>query len=89
MTAPASYDSASWWRSAACRSYDPGLFFPTGKAGRAVTEIQRAKAVCAACRVQAECLAFALDTHQAYGIWGGCDEDERRTLRREQQRRLT
>jgi WhiB family redox-sensing transcriptional regulator len=52
-------------------------------------EIQRAKAVCAACPVQIECLTFALETHQAYGIWGGCDEDERRTLRRQQQRRLT
>jgi WhiB family redox-sensing transcriptional regulator len=90
VTAPAaSNDSASWRQSAACRSYDPGLFFPIGKAGRAVTEIQRAKAVCAACPVQTECLAFALETHQAYGIWGGCDEDERRALRRQQQRRLT
>ena len=67
----------------------PGLFFPIGKAGRAVTEIQRAKAVCAVCPVQAECLAFALETHQAYGIWGGYDEDERRRQRRQQQRRLT
>ena len=90
MTAlAASNDSASWRQSAACLSYDPGLFFPIGKTGRAVTEIQRAKAICAACPVQTECLTFALETHQAYGIWGGCDEDERRTLRRQQQRRLT
>ena len=82
-------DSASWRQSAACRSHDPGLFFPIGKTGRAVIEIQRAKAVCAACPVQTECLTFALETHQAYGIWGGCDEDERRTLRRQQQLRLT
>ena len=90
MTAPAaSHDSASWRQSAACRSYDPGLFFPIGKAGRARAEIQQAKAVCAACPVQAECLTFALETHQAYGIWGGRDADERRTLRRQQQRRPT
>jgi hypothetical protein len=53
----------------ACRSYDPEFFFPIGKTGRAIAEIQRAKAVCAACPVRAECLAFALETHQDYGIW--------------------
>jgi WhiB family redox-sensing transcriptional regulator len=62
----------------ACRSYDPEFFFPIGKTGRAIAEIQRAKAVCAACPVRAECLAFALETHQDYGIWGDCDDDERR-----------
>jgi WhiB family transcriptional regulator, redox-sensing transcriptional regulator len=66
----------------ACRSYDPEFFFPIGKTGRAIAEIQRAKAVCAACPVRAECLAFALETHQDYGIWGDCDDDERRALRR-------
>jgi hypothetical protein len=45
----------------ACRSYDPEFFFPIGKTGRAIAEIQRAKAVCAACLVRAECLAFALE----------------------------
>jgi WhiB family redox-sensing transcriptional regulator len=72
----------------ACRSYDPEFFFPIGKTGRAIAEIQRAKAVCAACPVRAECLAFALETHQDYGIWGDCDDDERRALRR-QRRRVT
>ena len=89
VTAPAaSCDGTSWREWAACRSYDPEFFFPIGKTGRAIAEIQRAKAVCAACPVRAECLAFALETHQDYGIWGGCDDDERRALRR-QRRRVT
>lgn len=84
MTAPAaSYGGTPWRELAACRSCDPEFFFPIGKTGRAIAEIQRAKAVCAACPVRAECLAFALETHQDYGIWGGCDDDERRALRRE------
>ncbi len=74
------YDRASWRESAACRFLDTELFFPVGKAGRAIAEIQRAKAVCAGCRVRQPCLTFALDTHQGYGIWGGYDEDERRLL---------
>ena len=80
-------DGASWRESAACRFLETDLFFPIGKTGLAVAEIQRAKAVCASCPVRQPCLAFALDTHQGYGIWGGYDEDERRVLLR--QRRKT
>jgi WhiB family redox-sensing transcriptional regulator len=54
----------------------PSSVFPIGKTGRAIAEIQRAKAACGACPVRAECPAFALETHQDYGIWGDCDDDE-------------
>jgi WhiB family transcriptional regulator, redox-sensing transcriptional regulator len=83
VTAPAvSCPGASWRESAACRCCDPELFFPIGNAGPALVQAQRAKAICARCPVRQRCLAFALDTHQEYGIWGGHDEEERRTLRR-------
>ena len=39
-----------------------------------------AKAVCARCLVQAECLDFALRVHEPHGIWGGLTEAERRRL---------
>jgi WhiB family redox-sensing transcriptional regulator len=78
------YERTSWRESAACRVLDPELFFPIGKAGFAIAEVQRAKAVCASCPVRQHCLTFALDTHQAYGIWGGYDEEERRILHRQQ-----
>jgi WhiB family transcriptional regulator, redox-sensing transcriptional regulator len=85
VTAPAaSYRAGSWRESAACRGDDPEIFFPIGKTGPALAQVQRAKAVCAHCPVRPRCLAFALDTHQEYGIWGGYDEDERRILRRQQ-----
>jgi WhiB family transcriptional regulator, redox-sensing transcriptional regulator len=74
---------ASWRESAACRFLETDLFFPIGKTGLAVAEIQRAKAVCADCPVRQACLTFALDTHQGYGIWGGYDEDERRVMLRQ------
>ena len=76
-------DTLSWRESAACRYLETDLFFPIGKTGRAVEEIQRAKEVCASCPVRPPCLAFALDTHQGYGIWGGYDEDERRVMLRQ------
>lgn len=76
-------DALSWRESAACRYLETDLFFPIGKTGRAVEEIQRAKEVCASCPVRQSCLTFALDTHQGYGIWGGYDEDERRVMLRQ------
>lgn len=41
-----------------------------------------ARAVCEACPVREECLAFALAHGVRHGIWGGFNHDERRQLRR-------
>jgi WhiB family transcriptional regulator, redox-sensing transcriptional regulator len=71
---------AAWQYSAACRNVDPELFFPIGRTGRAAAEARKAKAICARCPVRQPCLTYALATHEAYGIWGGYDEDERRVL---------
>lgn len=66
-----------WITMAACRSADPDLFFPAAKAGQSTEQIARAKAVCAGCPVRRQCLAFALQTRQADGIWGGLTREER------------
>jgi len=66
------------WRSAAaCRSADPELFFPISAFGQALEQVAQAKVICARCPVRRECLAFALRTRQAHGIWGGMTEEER------------
>jgi WhiB family redox-sensing transcriptional regulator len=71
------------WRSAAaCRSAEPDLFFPISASGPALEQAAKAKAICAACRVRRECLAFALRTEQVHGIWGGTTEHERAAARR-------
>jgi len=70
------------WRSmAACRSADPDLFFPISSSGLSMAQEAEAKAICAGCRVRRECLAFALRTHQAHGVWGGLSEQERYPVR--------
>jgi WhiB family redox-sensing transcriptional regulator len=71
-------EARSHWRSAAaCQSCDPDLFFPLSSSGPAVEQIARAKEICAGCPVRRECLAFALRTRQAHGVWGGLTEQER------------
>lgn len=77
---------ARWWSRAACASADPELFFPISHTGPAVRQVMRAKAVCARCDIQRECLRYALDAGSIQGVWGGMTEDERRRLLRRNRR---
>jgi WhiB family transcriptional regulator, redox-sensing transcriptional regulator len=75
-----------WRDQAACRTEHPELFFPAGTTGSARCQLARAKAVCHRCPVTAACLAWATDTGQRYGVWGGLSEDERHELQRRRTR---
>ena len=48
----------------------------------ALTQIEEAKKVCQRCIVKEPCLAWALESGQDAGVWGGLSEDERRALKR-------
>jgi WhiB family redox-sensing transcriptional regulator len=67
----------SWQLYANCLGVDPDLFFPERGAST-----KEAKAVCRACVVREDCLEYALDNSEKFGIWGGLSERERRRLRR-------
>lgn len=69
--------SQPWMDKAACLGVDPDLFFPD----RGKTTID-AKRVCFECPVRGECLEYALDNVERFGIWGGTSERERRKIRR-------
>jgi WhiB family transcriptional regulator, redox-sensing transcriptional regulator len=49
-----------------CRSGDADLWF-----AEAPAELERAKALCTACPIKAECLAGALGREEPWGVWGG------------------
>lgn len=66
-----------WRDDALCAETDPEEFFPEkGGSNRA------AKRICARCPVTAECLEYALEHDERYGLWGGLSERERRRIRR-------
>jgi WhiB family transcriptional regulator, redox-sensing transcriptional regulator len=67
----------NWRNRAACRHYDPDLFFPEGAAGPAQQQTEQAKRVCQSCPVQAPCLCFALRHRLVFGIWGATTPEER------------
>lgn len=75
-----------WRVNASCRNADPGLFFPIGTTGPAVSQIEAAKIVCRTCPVREPCLEFALATNQDSGVWGAASEEERRLLRQQRRR---
>lgn len=79
--APEAERAQDWRDVGECRTADPELFFPIGKTGFALEQINEAKALCAKCLSQIACLSYALENDQA-GIWGGTTEDERRALKR-------
>jgi WhiB family transcriptional regulator, redox-sensing transcriptional regulator len=67
-----------WQSKARCTEVDPEIFFPErGGSSKA------ARAVCAHCPVRANCLEYALNNKEQFGIWGGTSERERRRLRKE------
>jgi WhiB family redox-sensing transcriptional regulator len=67
----------SWQERALCAQTDPEAFFPE-KGG----STREAKKVCVSCEVRAECLEYALEHDERFGIWGGLSERERRKLKR-------
>ena len=65
----------SWHDDALCAQIDPELWFPE-KGG----STRQAKELCKGCPVQFQCLQYALDHGERYGIWGGVSERDRRKL---------
>jgi WhiB family transcriptional regulator, redox-sensing transcriptional regulator len=71
-------DNALAWQSdALCAQTDPEAFFPE-KGG----STRDAKKICTTCEVRAQCLEYALQNDERFGIWGGLSERERRKLRK-------
>ncbi len=70
-------DPMAWQIDALCAQTDPEAFFPE-KGG----STRDAKKICEGCDVRAQCLEFALQHDERFGIWGGLSERERRKLRK-------
>jgi WhiB family transcriptional regulator, redox-sensing transcriptional regulator len=79
--------SQAWAARGECRHSDPELFFPITAAAPAASQLAEAREICDRCPVRQECLTFALETGQDFGVWGGTTEIERRAIRRKELRR--
>jgi WhiB family redox-sensing transcriptional regulator len=59
---------------------EEGLGHKRHRPTMSVAEINRAKDICANCPVQEECLDWAMEHHEHYGVWGGLTARERERL---------
>ena len=67
----------AWQTDSLCAQTDPEAFFPE-KGG----STRDAKKICSSCEVRTQCLEYALENDERFGIWGGLSERERRKLRK-------
>ncbi|MBG6239569.1 WhiB family redox-sensing transcriptional regulator [Mycetocola sp. CAN_C7] len=67
----------SWQTDSLCAQTDPEAFFPE-KGG----STRDAKRICTSCEVRSQCLEYALENDERFGIWGGLSERERRKLKK-------
>jgi WhiB family redox-sensing transcriptional regulator len=68
----------AWMVEAVCAQTDPDAFFPE----RDRSDPRPAKAVCRVCPVRVECLEYAQQRRDRFGIWGGLSPEERAARRR-------
>lgn len=74
-------DAQPWKAEALCAQTDPEAFFPE-KGG----STRDAKKTCLSCEVRLQCLDYALENDERFGIWGGLSERERRPLKKSRSR---
>ena len=75
LLAPSTRD-LSWQDRALCKETWPDAFFPEKG-----DPTRPAKRICMACEVRTECLVYALENNERFGVWGGLSERERRKLK--------
>lgn len=70
-----------WADYALCAEADPESWFPEKRGSGTIA----AKRICGQCFVREQCLEWALDHAETWGIWGGLSERERRRVRRDRE----
>lgn len=71
--------SDEWKQHGSCRELDPELWYPE-RADGTRGDTRAAKQTCGWCPVRLECLVYALERREPYGIWGGMTAPERRKI---------
>jgi hypothetical protein len=65
-----------WHADAVCKVHPDVDWF-----SHSATDEAFALAICAECPVRAECLAYAVERGERFGVWGGMTARQRRRLR--------
>ena len=65
----------TWMKKAACDGFTQMFYSEVAR------DLARAKLICQGCSVRLECLEYAFETQQDFGVWGGLSENERQRRR--------
>jgi WhiB family redox-sensing transcriptional regulator len=67
-----------------CMQSDPDAFFP--ETGGNSYELQNAKKICQRCPARVECLTYAIEAQEPFGLWGGMTARERIEISRKRRK---
>lgn len=84
MTAHETPNTERWMARRNCWDADPEVFFAdesTGMKRKGHVKNAEAKDICGGCDVRLDCLTYAIENGEDWGVWGGLDEDQRRALK--------
>ncbi|MEV7154858.1 WhiB family transcriptional regulator [Streptomyces misionensis] len=80
---PAEKRKMNWRLQGACSTHpEPDIWHATGSTAQSRSDLDEALALCNGCPVREACLDWALTNREAYGLWGGLTEAERRRILR-------
>ncbi len=66
-----------WTKRSECRGMDDEIFY-----GATSSDVAEAKEVCVHCVVGLNCLRYAIENDEKFGVWGGLDERELRLIKK-------
>lgn len=74
-----------WEGDAACKGVPSDVFFPHTNSDhpQGLAAYNQARLMCGECTVQEECLEWALENDERFGMWGGLSPTERNELVKE------
>ncbi len=84
---PVNHTPGTWAEQALCATLPnqvKAYWYSTTPSGTDTTRSRHAIAYCQACPVIEQCLTFALDTNEQFGIWGGTTPNQRTRMRKQE-----
>lgn len=75
-------NNEDWRERALCKGKDTNIFYPEINAKGGKRQIADVKAICKICPVSSDCLTFAINNDEQFGIWGGLLPKERAKIKK-------
>ena len=73
----------NWFENGMCKGQPQEWWYPKDMNSRESRKLMvQAKILCGICKVREQCLLFALENEEVFGIWGGKTPVERGVSRR-------